>query len=122
MSYNGWKADFNEWINMGSYRLAPPHTHTTNTTNTFVNVTTTPPPRARLTSLPTTQPAATEPLSSTAVTEPRYTASVDNETRFRQKLNTLGLGIVEQEQDGNCLFRSISHQLYDTGELPSTGA
>ena len=123
VSYDGWSADFNEWINLGSYRLAPPHTHSTTTSNKFVNVTN----HTSTTSTTTTTDSHhlqhnlpllshSSHLALPIVAQPRYSASVDNEARFRAKLRTLGLGIVEQEQDGNCLFRSISHQLYDTGD------
>jgi len=118
VSYDGWKADFNEWINIGSYRLAPPRTHTTTTSNKFVNVTNHSTTAAAIDS----HYQHSHSLHPHAVTaEPRYSASVDNETRFRAKLHTtLGLSIVEQEQDGNCLFRSISHQLYDSGDYHRT--
>ena len=115
VSYAGWKVDFNEWINIGSYRLAPPRTHTTGTSNKFVNVTNHITADSHYQHHHSLHPHPTPPPTGFTAS-PRYSASVDNETRFRSKLRSLGLSIVEQEQDGNCLFRSISHQLYDTGD------
>ena len=37
-----------------------------------------------------------------------------NETVFRELLKIRDMIIVEVEGDGNCLFRSVSHQLYNT--------
>lgn len=36
---------------------------------------------------------------------------------FREAMRRNGLSVIDMEPDGNCLFRSISHQLYGDVEL-----
>ena len=117
VSYDGWKAEFNEWINMGSYRLAPPRTYTTTTSSKFVNVTNHLTADALYQHNHSLHPHSLPPPPPPSAIEPRYSASVDNETRFRAKLCTLGLGIVEQEQDGNCFPESDTRVLTNHGFL-----
>lgn len=44
----------------------------------------------------------------------RFHATRADEEYFRQLMNNIGLVIVDMGDDGNCLFRSISHQIYGT--------
>jgi hypothetical protein len=85
VSYDGWAAKYDEWINSDSYRFAPLYTHT-------------PAPL---------RPARTVQPSSA------YVATKDEEGRFREILGEKGWEIQDQGGDGNCLFRSVSHQVYE---------
>jgi len=42
--------------------------------------------------------------------------TLDTEEKFQDKMKKIGLTILEQASDGNCLFRSISHQVYGDPE------
>lgn len=57
-------------------------------------------------SLPDNNPAAASLVDPTSVAEP---PAID---QFRQALKQRGLELVEQEGDGNCLFRAVSLQVY----------
>jgi len=46
--------------------------------------------------------------------EAEPTDGLSDEERLAERLSRLGLQEVEQVGDGNCQFRAISHQLYDT--------
>lgn len=40
-------------------------------------------------------------------------ATAQNELRFREQMRLAkGMEIIDQKEDGNCLFRSVSHQVY----------
>lgn len=95
--YSGWDSRYDEWLNRSSYRLAPLHTFTAPVI------------------LPSSQPsnsASTRALPSPAIS-PRQPDVVNEEEKFRALLKAkLGCEIIEQEGDGNCLFRSVAHQVY----------
>jgi len=57
-----------------------------------------------------TQEEETQPVAATAATKQQKQAPSLDE--FRQNLKTQGLEMVEQEGDGNCLFRAVSLQVY----------
>lgn len=87
--YFGWSPKFDEWIPMYSYRFAPEYLFT---------------PR------PIVQ-APRRPMSQ--IRPP----SNDQEDRFNELLKQHhGFRIVVQASDGNCLFRSVSHQVYGNAE------
>jgi OTU domain-containing protein 5 len=103
--YYNWPSDHDEWINGDSYRLAPLHRFTeTHSLNGLFKK-----------SEEFKDAASLE--RQKCVAAPRATlnfkASVQNELKFRELLKKkLGAVIVDMENDGNCLFRSISHQVY----------
>jgi OTU-like cysteine protease len=85
--YSDWGAQYDEWINRDSYRLAPLHTKTA------------PRPKRR------------DELKLNFGTT--YQASVNDEQRFGELLRRkCSYSIIDMAPDGNCLFRAISHQVY----------
>eukprot|EP00954_Amorphochlora_amoebiformis_P022525 1353989-Amorphochlora_amoeboformis.AAC.1 len=82
--YEGWDTKYDEWINADSYRLAPLYHRTS-------------PPEA-----PTLHRSTSN-----------YRPPQDEETKFREELKSeKGWSIRDMAGDGNCLFRSISYQVY----------
>ena len=60
--------------------------------------------------------SAVAPVPSLADQE-RFQVSLEIERRFRALLAArLGFQIVPQSEDGNCMFRSVSHQVYGDAE------
>jgi len=43
-----------------------------------------------------------------------FYATRGDEEHFRNLMNNIGLAIIDMGDDGNCLFRSVSHQIYGT--------
>lgn len=85
--YDGWDSQYDEWVNLDSYRLAPLNHHTD------------PPCMVRRPSLH---------RSSSEYAPPQ-----DEETKFRDELKRVkNWSIRDMAGDGNCLFRSVSHQIY----------
>jgi len=91
-----------EWIDCTSYRLAP-----------FG--------RFSGSSILETFPSKYAPISAeerTIESKEHYHASSVNETKFAELIfSKLGCTIVPMAGDGNCLFRSVSHQVYGDPEL-----
>jgi len=85
--YTGWDSKYDEWINRDSYRLAPLHYHTE-------------------TPCDVSRPALHRSNSN-------YRPPQDEETKFRDELKQRkNWYIKDMAGDGNCLFRSISYQVY----------
>jgi hypothetical protein len=102
ISYLGWEGRYDEWLNSNSYRIKPANTYTS-LNNTAGNL------------LHNSNNDKNLTVDSLGRIHPQssYTATVDNESRFRQLLaDRLGFDIVDQKEDGNCLFRSVAHQIY----------
>lgn len=104
-----------QWINQGSYRLAPycmftdPQAYDSSkaVVATSDHVSSASSPRQS----PLAEPSG--PLQDESrENDQRQTQSSNNEKLFRQRLQTIGFTIVDQSGDGNCLFRAISHQIY----------
>lgn len=106
--YDGWGEKFDEWIDADSYRLQPLGQFTQPTVQ---------PAKPDLSSLrPERRHVGHSSRHSAAVPADRlaqFQATHDNESRFRVILrDRLNCCIVDQKEDGNCLFRSVSHQVY----------
>ncbi len=94
--YTGWNPKYDEWLTAETYRLAPLRTFTKAE-----------PPRA-----------LRNITSATGAVQTAIRATLDNETKFRQLLETkMNCTIVIQAGDGNCMFRSVSHQVYGNPEF-----
>eukprot|EP00466_Bigelowiella_natans_P012249 jgi/Bigna1/86001/estExt_fgenesh1_pg.C_70228 len=90
VSYDGWSSKFDEWINSDSYRLAPLHYYTD-------------PPAS-------SQQQRPPPLNRS---NSNYRPPAGEESRFADDLKRVkGWSIRPMAGDGNCLFRSISYQIY----------
>jgi hypothetical protein len=100
--YAGWTEAHDEWISWDSYRLAPLHRFTNQEATAHLISNT-----GNLTGLGRQKcVAAPRPTMN-------FKASVQNEERFRELLRRkLNAEIVDMDNDGNCLFRSVSHQIY----------
>jgi OTU domain-containing protein 5 len=87
ITYQNWPDRYNEWINVDSYRLAPLRAHVQ----------------------PKPPPVAVSRMAA---------AAVSNEERYRQQLEAKhGWQVVSMASDGNCLFRTVAHQVYGSCEL-----
>uniref|UniRef100_A0A6A7GCS2 ubiquitinyl hydrolase 1 n=1 Tax=Hirondellea gigas TaxID=1518452 RepID=A0A6A7GCS2_9CRUS len=92
--YPGWSDRYDEWIDSDSYRMAPLYRFTPE------------PENERLQRQNRCRPQST------------FTATSSHEENFRNLLKAKhGWEIAEMENDGNCLFRSISHQVYGNPEF-----
>jgi hypothetical protein len=93
--YTGWDPKYDEWINAESYRLAPLRTHT-----------------------PAAAPRTLR-INPDAVRQvEQIRASNDYEGKFRMLLEAkMKCTIVPMAGDGNCMFRSVSHQVYGNAEF-----
>jgi len=129
--YENWNENYDEWINIESYRLQP--------RGSFTNVIQPisrgnvaaippraahhhppqhrgPPIRRHLARAIQAHLDAKGGATGTGLTREqlaKYQATLENELRFRSLLRTkLNFTIIDQAEDGNCLFRSVSHQIY----------
>lgn len=120
MHYLGWDAKFDEWIPDDSYRLAALHAFTHPppggpTPTTAAQPARSPRGTAQTSSIeradrPTSPPSF--PSEST-VRVSDFQPSEDCEAKFRHMLQKrLSYKVVDQAGDGNCLFRSVAHQVY----------
>lgn len=117
--YENFNPRFDEWINVESGRIQPRGTR-------IVPVITGPyePPIIQSYNQPIIQsynrPINQSIKSSSALyrTSKRCpVASADHESAFRDELlRSLNLVVLDQGGEGNCLFRSMSHQLYGTSD------
>eukprot|EP00475_Leptophrys_vorax_P021286 TRINITY_DN28_c0_g1_i1.p1 TRINITY_DN28_c0_g1~~TRINITY_DN28_c0_g1_i1.p1 ORF type:complete len:571 (+),score=130.99 TRINITY_DN28_c0_g1_i1:91-1713(+) len=104
--YAGWSEAHDEWISWDSYRLGPLYRFTNQ--ENFAHLMTS---EASL----GTRQKCVGVASGNAGPRPtsNFKASVLNEERFRELLRRkLNAEIVDMDNDGNCLFRSVSHQVY----------
>ena len=94
--YRGYVAKYDEWIHKTSVRISE-----IGSKSTALGIGRTDPSNISRYSKKEIQPQ---------IKKIEY--SGDRELYFRQLLNERDLAIVPAEDDGNCLFRSVSHQLY----------
>lgn len=59
-----------------------------------------------------TQEEGIQPVAAAAAAAPKQQKQAPSLDEFHQNLKTQGLEMVEQEGDGNCLFRAVSLQVY----------
>eukprot|EP00617_Octactis_speculum_P022528 CAMPEP_0185756560 /NCGR_PEP_ID=MMETSP1174-20130828/14983_1 /TAXON_ID=35687 /ORGANISM="Dictyocha speculum, Strain CCMP1381" /LENGTH=526 /DNA_ID=CAMNT_0028435567 /DNA_START=44 /DNA_END=1624 /DNA_ORIENTATION=+ len=95
--YKGWHAKFDEYIPRTSPRIRPYGRHKNLSKRR-------PPHISRQTSLD----KGTEPQDRVR----RMTSTCHQYERYLQALDRQGLHVQPVEGDGNCLFRSVSHQVY----------
>lgn len=111
VKYDHWADKFNEWLDVDSYRIQP------------LGLFTQAPIQQTKTRgvgggrvLPSQQQQPQQQFHSAAVSPERlaqFQATQANESHFRHILRArLQCEIVDQKEDGNCLFRSVSHQVY----------
>ena len=117
IQYDKWSEKFAEWIDVESYRLQPLGRFTQQTFQPVAG------PVARGARGAGARPsgaaaasassAGSSSAAATAASIAHFQASSSTEGRFRTLLSQkLGYDIVDQKEDGNCLFRSVSHQVY----------
>ena len=94
ISFVEWGSNYDEWLNMDSYRLAPQYTQTRRPATVDSKV----------------RGLKRQKSSNLCATE-------DQETLWRRTMSERGLPIQEMAGDGNCLFRSVAHQVYGNPEL-----
>jgi hypothetical protein len=117
VSYDGWPPKFNEWLDIDSYRIQPLGLFTRPTITQVggkqlgVGVR-----RGRGVTQADLDHNLQQQRHSAAVSPDRlaqFQATQANEAHFRHILRErLHSDIVDQKEDGNCLFRSVSHQVY----------
>jgi OTU domain-containing protein 5 len=89
--YRGWKSTFDEWIERNSDRISPYGRHVKANMHKKM--------QSRMAKV------NDEQHRSRQIQEDSY-------SRYEITLATKGLEILQVEGDGNCLFRSVSHQVY----------
>lgn len=106
LHYQNWRSEFDEWINIDSYRLAPLHSMTIPLEREELGA------DAEQVALETKRNCMCLQNNPNRV-KSSFKASISNEQRFREILKRkLDCEIVDMDNDGNCLFRSVSHQVY----------
>eukprot|EP00457_Paulinella_chromatophora_P000600 gb/GEZN01000600.1/.p1 GENE.gb/GEZN01000600.1/~~gb/GEZN01000600.1/.p1 ORF type:complete len:598 (-),score=100.62 gb/GEZN01000600.1/:72-1865(-) len=107
VSYEGCSNQWDEYIYSGSYRLAPLHSKNKPALETKGYGQQTTPQH--------TQENYNYNNNSTPMKGThQYKAEPAEERKFRHIMQQKGWKITDQGGDGNCLFRSVSHQMYGT--------
>eukprot|EP01084_Bolivina_argentea_P249926 418543_1 len=105
--YNAWDSKYDEWINKDSYRISPLHT---NTQDNNYEIKQEIKHDTQSNEISQSQKDIHRDIQSKYLSN--FKPSLLDEEEFSLSLNNIGLYIESMGEDGNCLFRSISHQVY----------